>query len=473
MEYRAKGAAGWMGVTHVFDREKGTYPFPAMCVSPFNHPYTLSFSSMLRVVPIQPAVSFLWLNGDHTHKHVLQREGFRVNGGCTHTWQKGWDAQPPFCHLWVYVIHQPYPLSLPSMFCVMPIQPAEPLIWLNEGHRHTHTQNMGDKQKVAIGWLRVAHVYGWEKGIYPSLCHPYVWAPIHQPYPLSLPSMLCVAPVQPAIPPFWLNVGLTHKIWMRGKSMDGWMGLHNSMTEIWVHTPSLCHPCCVWNPFNQPNPSSGWMTATQTHTIWMAERKEQLAEWGTYACMTENTICTLHFLIHVLSILCVTWRPINQLYLSSCWMTATHTHTQYWMAERMVQLAEQGSHTCMRERERHTPFLSDPCVCPIWPAIPLVSFIHALCGAHSTFHTPPLVNQGTHTKTERMMRLAESGSHTWMTEMRLHTPSFCHPSVCPHSTIHTLCLFHLCCMWCPFNQLYPSSGWMGTTHINMDYREKG
>ena len=211
--------AEWGSHTCLTERRAHT-PFHP-CVCPFTHPYPLSFSSMLHVVPIQSAVSFLWLSGDHTHKHVLQREGFRVNGGCTHIWQKEWEAKPPFCHLWVYVIHQPYPLSLPSMFCVVPIQPGKPLIWLNESHTHTQ-KNMGEKQKVTVGWFRVARVYGWEKGIYPSLCHPYVWAPIHQLYPLSLPSMLCVAPVQPAIPPLLVECG-SHTQDMDEREGHGWL----------------------------------------------------------------------------------------------------------------------------------------------------------------------------------------------------------------------------------------------------------
>ena len=43
MDGRDNGTARCIGVAHMYDREKGTYPFPllSMCLSPFNQPYPL------------------------------------------------------------------------------------------------------------------------------------------------------------------------------------------------------------------------------------------------------------------------------------------------------------------------------------------------------------------------------------------------------------------------------------------------
>ena len=82
----------------------------------------------------------------------------------------------------------------------------------------------------------------------------------------------------------------------------------------------------------------GWLNGAHTRVTWMAERWVQLAGWGSHTYIIERRACALPFVIHVfvsqftshtpcLSHPCYVWRPFNQSYPSSGWMTTTHTHT--------------------------------------------------------------------------------------------------------------------------------------------------
>ena len=170
----------------------------------------------------------------------------------------------------------------------------------------THTQH-GDRQKGTVGWLRVAHVYAREKGMYPSLCHLHVRAPIHQSYPLSLPSMLCVAHIQELNSSLfeWRPHTYTHKTWLT----KGYRWLNEVCTRVWQreryehfplsfinfqsHSPAipLVSPIHVaygtHSTSHTPPPSpNGWMIVT--HKKHGSEKRKWLAEWGSHKSRTET-----------------------------------------------------------------------------------------------------------------------------------------------------------------------------------------
>ena len=115
----------------------------------------------------------------------------------------------------------------------------------------------------------------------------------------------------------------------------------------------------------------GWLNGA-THTN--MDGRVRMSEWRSHTCMTERRVCTLPFVTHVfvspfigrgtpcLSHPFCVWRPINQLYPSSCWMTATHTHNIEWQREWYNWLSRGRTHVW--ERERHTFPLSSMCVPP-------------------------------------------------------------------------------------------------------------
>ena len=95
------------------------------------------------------------------------------------------------------------------------------------------------------------------------------------------------------------------------------------------------------------------------------------------------------------------------------------------------------------------PFpLSSMCVCvTIQPPSPIASSFHAVCDAHSTSHTPPLIESGPQIQN---MDYREK----WARQREGYIPFSIHVV---HSTRHTPCLFHPYFVWCPFIQPYPFS----------------
>ena len=110
--------------------------------------------------------------------------------------------------------------------------------------------------------------------------------------------------------------------------------------------------------------------------------------------------------------------------------------------------------------------------------LPLVSSIHVLCNAHSASWTSDLVEWRPHTHktwvTNRRLQFADWGSHMCMSERKVYTLPFVIHMFEPPFTSHTPCLFHLCCVWHPFNQPYPPppSGWMWVSHTRYGWERR-
>ena len=155
------------------------------------------------------------------HIHV------RKNGMC-----------PPFCHPWVYVIHHLYPLSLQSMMYVVPIQPAIPLVCLNEGHTH----NMGTDRRVQLADWGL-HTCMPERRV---CTLPFAIYMLEPPFTNHTPCLFhpcCVWRTFKSWTPPCLNDGLTHTHTKHGwqKGTGGWMRFAHVYDKEKGMNISLCH----------------------------------------------------------------------------------------------------------------------------------------------------------------------------------------------------------------------------------------
>ena len=291
----------------------------------------------------QPYPSSGWMGT--THINMDYREKGWLNGGRTHTCQKEWYVTS-LCHPWVYDIRQPYPFSLQSMLCLCCPFNQQNLLscWMKD----THTTWVTDRRVQLANWGQhacmakrrvctlpfVIHMFEPPFTSHtPCLFHPCcVWRPFNQPYPSPLVE--------------WGSH--TYKAWMRETGTAGWMGLHMSMAEKWVHTPSLCHPCCVWNPFNQLYPSFGLNDGHNTHNIYGREKgsfglmrvaRVYDRDHGMYPTLCHPCVCVPIYQSYPLS------RPAVPL----LWLNGGH-RLKTWMPEWRARLADWGSHKCMTER---------------------------------------------------------------------------------------------------------------------------
>ena len=234
-----------------------------MCVSPFNQPHPLSLSSMLRVVPIQPTVSFLWLNGDNTHKHGLQRKGLAEWGSHTYMSERMVCNLPFVIHGFMSFIILTHCLF--NMWCMWrPFnQPYPSSVWMKD----THTHNMGTDRRIQLADWGL-HTCMPERRVFTL---PFAIYMLEPPFTSHTPCLFypcCVWRTFNSRTPPCLNDGLTHTHTKHGwqKGTGGWFAHVYDKKRVCTfpfvidifsipftgHTPCLSHPCCVWYPFNQP-----------------------------------------------------------------------------------------------------------------------------------------------------------------------------------------------------------------------------